>query len=166
MDVIPLALLGIHIFYGTGHQSTISSLQWKSAFLLTPAVTYPVSVITVVLNSVGPIFLMALGAPLLALWNRAPLARLDSAIQIKRESTLASLSVMMYYTALLLGTSVSAAILRRHLMVWKVFAPRFMAAVLELLAVDVAVVLGLGVGVERVAEKISTMFVGPLQLKN
>jgi phosphatidylinositol glycan class O len=156
MDVIPLALLGVHMFYGTGHQSTIPSIQWKSAFLLTPTVTYPFSPITVVLNSLGPIFLMALGAPLLALWNRAPLA----ASQMKRESTLSSLGVMIYYTALLLGTCVSAAILRRHLMVWKVFAPRFMAAVLELLAVDVAVVLGVGVGVERVAGRISKIFVG------
>ena len=153
-DVIPLALLGIHTFYGTGHQSTISSIQWKSAFLLTPTVIYPFSPMTVVVNSVGPIFLMALGAPLLALWNRAP----TTAIQVKRESMLASLSMMMYYTALLLGTSVSAVILRRHLMVWKVFAPRFMAAVLELLVVDVAVVLGVGVGVERVVGRISTMF--------
>ena len=158
MDVIPLALLGIHTFYGTGHQSTISSLQWKSAFLLTPVVTYPLSPITVVLNSVGPIFLMALGTPLLALWNRAPSRTHDSAAQIKRESVLATLSMMIYYTALLLGTSVSAAILRRHLMVWKVFAPRFIAAVLELLAVDVAVILGVGVGVQRVAGRISTMF--------
>jgi len=157
MDVIPLALLGIHMFYGTGHQSTISSLQWKSAFLLTPTVSYPFSPITVVLNSLGPIFLMALGAPLLALWNRAPLAADASHIKIKRESIVSSLGVMIYYTSLLLGTSVSAAILRRHLMVWKVFAPRFMGAVLELLAVDVAVVLGVGVGVERVAGKISKM---------
>ena len=154
MDVIPLALLGIHMLYGTGHQSTIPSLQWKSAFLLTPTLVYPFSPITVVLNTLGPIFLMALGAPLLALWNRAPLA----ASQIKRESTLSSLGVMIYYNALLLGTCVSAAILRRHLMVWKVFAPRFMAAVLELLAVDVAVVLGVGLGVERVAARISMMF--------
>ena len=156
MDVIPLALLGVHMFYGTGHQSTLPSIQWKSAFLLTPTVTYPFSPITVVLNSLGPIFLMALGTPLLALWNRSPLA----ASQIKRESTLSSLGVMIYYTALLLGTCVSAAILRRHLMVWKIFAPRFLAAVLELLAVDVAVVLGVGVGVERVVGKISKMFVG------
>ena len=158
MDVIPLALLGVHMLYGTGHQSTITSLQWKSAFLLTPTVAYPFSPITVVLNSLGPTFLMALGAPLLALWNRAPLA--DSQIKIKRESILSSLSMMIYYTGLLLGTSVSAAILRRHLMVWKVFAPRFMAAVLELLAVDVAVVLGVGVGVERVEGKILEIFAG------
>ena len=28
-DVVPVALLGLHAFYGTGHQSAISSLQWK-----------------------------------------------------------------------------------------------------------------------------------------
>ena len=43
----------------------------------------------------------------------------------------------------------SAAILSRHFIVWKVFAPRFMAAVLELCwwAVDVALIFGVGVGV-------------------
>ena len=158
MDVIPLALLGIHTFYGTGHQSAIS-LFTMGVCLLIDSSGYPLSPITVVLNSVGPIFLMALGTPLLALWNRAPSRTHDSAAQqIKRESTLATLSMMMYYTALLLGASVSATILRRHLMVRKVFAPRFIAAVLELLAVDVAVILGVAVGVQRVAGRTSTMF--------
>lgn len=160
VDIIPIALLGLHVFYGTGHQSTISSIQWKSAFLLTPTLTYPFSVVTVVLNSIGPIFLLALAAPLVALWNRAPQSanKAGADEQVKRESTLAGLGVMMYYSALLLGTAVSAAILRRHLMVWKVFAPRFMAAVLELLAVDVAVLVGVGVGVERVTQRVSKMF--------
>ena len=31
-DVVPVALLGIHAFFGTGHQSTISTIQWKAAF--------------------------------------------------------------------------------------------------------------------------------------
>ncbi|KAF8174560.1 phosphoethanolamine N-methyltransferase [Pholiota molesta] len=127
VDIIPIALLGLHVFYGTGHQSTISSIQWKSAFMLTPAVSYPFSVVTVFLNSIGPIFLLALAAPLVALWNRAPQPanKAGADEQVKRESTLAGLGVMIYYSALLLGR-------RRHLMVWKVFAPRFMAAVLEL----------------------------------
>ena len=30
MDVMPLALLGIHIFYGAGQHSTISSLQMEN----------------------------------------------------------------------------------------------------------------------------------------
>ena len=31
-DVVPVALLGIHAFFGMGHQSTISTIQWKAAF--------------------------------------------------------------------------------------------------------------------------------------
>jgi len=177
-DIIPIALLGLQTFYATGHQSTISSIQWKSAFLLTSTVTYPFSVVTVFLNSVGPVFLFALAVPLVALWNRAPIdststgndegkkqsINKDSTAQVKNESVLAGLGVMIYYSTLLLGTSVSAAILRRHLMVWKVFAPRFMAAVLELLVVDVGVLVGVGLGVERVANRVNQMFKGKVTL--
>lgn len=175
-DVVPVALLGIHAFFGTGHQSTISSIQWKSAFLLTATVTYPFAPMTVVLNSVGPLFIMGLAVPLVALWNRAPLSTLTSSsdrkgsesdkatvpdVQVKGESTLAALSIMMYFATLLLGTAVSAAILRRHLMVWKVFAPRFMTGVLGVLAVDVAVLVGVGVGVERITYRVHGLFRGP-----
>ncbi|KAF9523318.1 hypothetical protein CPB83DRAFT_887002 [Crepidotus variabilis] len=184
VDIVPIALLGMEIFYATGHQSTISSIQWKSAFLLTSTVAYPSSVVTVVLNSMGPIFLFAIAAPLVALWNKSPsvpdtdeqekksdgngssdapaLAKktVDASEQVQAESTLAGLGVMIYYSALLLGTSVSAAILRRHLMVWKVFAPRFMAAILELMVVDVGVLLGVGVGVTRIVGRVSKLFPG------
>ncbi|KAF6756623.1 hypothetical protein DFP72DRAFT_893250 [Ephemerocybe angulata] len=171
-DVVPLALLGLHAFYGTGHQSTISSIQWKAAFLLSSTVTYPWSAITVVVNSIGPIFLFAAAAPLLALWNRAPgpspskeeekeggvVGQKDTDNRVKGDSLLSGLAIMTYYVTVLLGTSISAAILRRHLMVWKVFAPRFMAAVLGVLAVDLGVLLGEGVGVERVTKSIRGMF--------
>lgn len=170
-DIIPIALLGLHAFYGTGHQATISSLQWKSAFQLTPTLAYPFSVVTVVLNSVGPVFLFALAAPLAGLWNRAPrpatrksdAGDVEAHTQVKRDSTLAALGVMIYYAALLLGTAVSAAVLRRHLMVWKVFAPRFIGAVFELLAVDMAVLIGAGVGVERVVRRVTRLFKGVLR---
>ncbi|KAJ2932872.1 hypothetical protein H1R20_g4230, partial [Candolleomyces eurysporus] len=174
-DVMPVALLGLHAFYGTGHQSTISSIQWKAAFMLSSTVAYPWSALTVVINSIGPIFLFAMAAPLLALWNRAPEAtvadnssqngddkgrqqELELDTRAKGDSTLAALSMMIYYTSLLLGTSVSAAVLRRHLMVWKVFAPRFMAGVLGLLAVDLGVLIGEIVGVERVTMRVKDTF--------
>jgi phosphatidylinositol glycan class O len=173
-DVVPVALLGMHAFFATGHQSTISSIQWKSAFLLTPTVTYPFAPMTVVLNSVGPLFLMGLAVPLVALWNRAPLSTLTSTennskgaeeanldVQVKGESTLAALGLMMYFETLLLGTAVSAAILRRHLMVWKVFAPRFMTSVLVVVVIDLAVLLGVGVGVERIAYRVNALFRKP-----
>ncbi|KAJ7688486.1 alkaline-phosphatase-like protein [Mycena rosella] len=170
-DIIPVALLGLHAFYGTGHQSTISSIQWKSAFLLTPTMSFALSALTVTLNSFGPLLLAGLAVPLLALWNRSPLpvvpptaekpvAKVRADTQVQGESIVAGLGLMIYYAVLLLGTAVSAAILRRHLMVWKVFAPRFMAAVVDLVVVDVGVLIGFGVGVQRVGGRVSEMFRG------
>ncbi|KAJ7261752.1 hypothetical protein B0H12DRAFT_1181365 [Mycena haematopus] len=170
-DTVPLALLGLLAFYGTGHQSTISSIQWKSAFLLTPTMQMTWSGITVVLNSVGPVLLTALAVPLLALWNRSPLSvgsptakkempvqKVRPDTQIQGESILAGLGMMIYYAVLLLGAAVSAAILRRHLMVWKVFAPRFILAAIEVVVVDVGVLLGFGVGVQRVGSSVTQVF--------
>ncbi|KAF8057534.1 hypothetical protein FPV67DRAFT_1637053 [Lyophyllum atratum] len=176
-DVVPVALLGLHTFFGTGHQATISSIQWKAAFLVTPKLVYPWAVVTVLLNAVGPLFLMALAVPLVALWNRAPIPAtapgkqkekeegeeeemVDPGKQVKGESTLAAVGYMAYYAALLLGTAVSAAILRRHLMVWKVFAPRFMLGVVGVVVADVGVLVGVGVGVERVVGRVGRMFGG------
>ncbi|KAF8879596.1 hypothetical protein BD779DRAFT_1551439 [Infundibulicybe gibba] len=140
------------------------SLQWKSAFMLTPTLSYYLAAVTVALNTLGPIFLIVLAVPLVALWNRAPLPaqaggdRRPQDTQVKGESTLAALGAMAYFAALLVGTAVSAAVLRRHLMVWKVFAPRFMAGALHLLAADLAVLLGVGVGLERILYRVRNLF--------
>ncbi|KAF7333509.1 GPI ethanolamine phosphate transferase 3 [Mycena venus] len=166
-DIVPVALLGLHAFYGTGHQSTISSIQWKSAFLLTSTMQFTLSGFTVVLNSVGPVLLAGLAVPLVALWNREnpaqkqkPTVKIRADTQIQGESIIAGLGAMIYYAALLLGTAVSAAVLRRHLMVWKVFAPRFMLAVVELVVVDVGVLIGFGAGVQIIGGRVAQLFRG------
>ena len=164
-EIIPLALLGLHVFYGTGHQSTISSIQWKTAFLLTSTLKYPVSPALVILNTFGPQFLLALASPLLATWNFSPTTSKaavgsESGIVVKRNALKAGLGMMMYFEVLLIGSAASAAWLRRHLMVWKVFAPRFMAAAAGSLVVDLAVIFGVGVGVRRIEPWISNMFKG------
>lgn len=159
-EVTPLALLAIHTFYATGHQSTISSIQWKTAFVLTPSLSYPLSPVSVVINSFGAQFVVALAVPLLALWNAAPLPHPASAHQARREAVRAALGMMLYHGTLLLGSAASAAWLRRHLMVWKIFAPRFMNAAATLIAVDLALLLGVGVGVRRVTERIGLLFIG------
>ncbi|KAF9002881.1 hypothetical protein BDQ17DRAFT_1356258 [Cyathus striatus] len=163
-DIIPVALLGLNAFYGTGHQATVSSLQWKSAFILSPNTAYPYSMITMALNTIGPLFVFTLAAPLVALWNRAPIQSKDemaiSDVQITGETTLAALGIMSYYGTLLLGTSVSAAILRRHLMVWKVFAPRFVSGFIQMIMVDIAILFGVGVGVQHITSRVAAMFKG------
>ena len=157
-EVAPLALLALHAFYATGHQSTISSIQWKSAFVLAPTLTYPLSPTSVILNTFGAQFVIALAAPLLALWNVAPLPHPAQTHVARREATRAALGVMLYHTTLLLGSAGSSAWLRRHLMVWKIFAPRFMNAAATLIAVDFALLLGVGVGVRRITDRVTQLF--------
>lgn len=160
-----VALLALHSFYATGHQSTISSIQWKAAFVLAPTLQYPTSPLSVAINTFGPQFLFALAAPLLALWNLAPLPHPASVQQAQRESVRAALGVMLYHGTLLLGSAAASAWLRRHLMVWKIFAPRFMNAAATLIAVDVALLLGVGLGVRRVADRVRKLFVGIVNSK-
>ena len=156
-EVVPLALLAVHTFHGTGHQPTIPSLQWKTAFILTPTVSFPFSQLTVIINTLGPHFLMGLASPLLALWNLPPLPPPRG---LTASSLRAGLAIMLYFTILLLGSATCAAALRRHLMVWKIFAPRYMFAVLSLIAIDLGVVVGVGIGLGRVQGRIEKIFKG------
>lgn len=157
-DVVPLALLAVHTFHGTGHQSTIPSIQWKTAFVLTPTVTYPFSPFLVFLNTFGPALLFGLAVPLLVLWNITPLPHPATASDTRRQSIRASLAMMLYFATLLLSSAISSAWLRRHLMVWKVFSPRFLNAAITLLVVDVAVILAVGVGYGRVEAGLQKLF--------
>ncbi|KAG8215632.1 hypothetical protein J3R82DRAFT_7502 [Butyriboletus roseoflavus] len=156
-EVVPLALLAVHTFHGTGHQPTIPSLQWKTAFIFTSTVFFPFSQLTVIANTLGPHFLMGLASPLLALWNLPPLPPPRG---LTASSLRAGLAIMLYFTILLLGSATCAAVLRRHLMVWKIFAPRYMFAAMSLVAIDVGVVVGIGIGVSRVRERIERIFKG------
>ena len=157
-EIAPFALLGVHTFYSTGHQSTIPSIQWKSAFLLTSTVTYPFSPLTVLINAFGPHFLFAVASPLLASWNVAPLPYPSSANIVQGQSVRAALGMSLYHATLLSGSALSAGILRRHLMVWKIFAPRFMASVVGMIIVDLAVLLGIAVGAKRVRDRVGKVF--------
>lgn len=185
-EVVPLALLAQLAFFASGHQATFVSLQWKAAFVLTPTLSYPLSPMFMILNTLGPTALIALAVPLLGTWNVAPLAmvpdtssppgpgrrpgssqdtRQQQATSQARVAVLAAvraaLGLSQYFGALLLGSALSAAWLRRHLMVWKVFAPRYMLGAVELLCVDIAVLAGLWPGVGRVVTRINRMFALP-----
>jgi phosphatidylinositol glycan class O len=145
------------------------ALAWLAALLERATsinITYPLSGLTVVLNSVGGVAVFGgLGAGLVGCWRpatrpppstkspppspsstqpAAPSAppRPCTALTPLQSAHLSTLSTQTYFLLLLLGSSLGAAVLRRHLMVWKVFAPRFMVGVLELVVVDVAAVVG------------------------
>lgn len=133
---ITLGLLGNSHFFSTGHQATLSSIQWESAFIPFTSIRYPWSPLLVVGNTLGPQILAALAVPLVVLWKAPP----------KRAGLLDSVAVsgathMLYHAVTTLSSVTCAGHLRRHLMLYRIFSPRFMLGAVVLLIVDVIVAL-------------------------
>ncbi|KAF9513098.1 hypothetical protein BS47DRAFT_988449 [Hydnum rufescens UP504] len=155
-EPVAFSLLGHILFFSTGHQSVLSSIQWKTAFVGFPILTYPFSPALVSLNSFGPFLLPALALPLLSTWAVSPVPR--GRVLVLSDTMRSAVGMQICFTALLVGAATSAAVLRRHLMVWKVFAPRFMLAGIALLAVDLVVILAVLVGGARAVHKVRRVF--------
>ena len=162
-ELMPLALLGLEVFYATGHEATLSSLQWKSAFIFTAdrGITSP---FTVALNTIGPTVFFALATPLLALWAVEPFDKTSRLLTRRGQVTAGALKSILltgtYHAVILAASAACAMILRRHLMVWKVFAPRFMLAALCSVAVDIAGILAMLGGVSTVVDRVSSTYQG------
>lgn len=131
---VVLGLLGSYHFFKTGHQATLSSIQWESAFVPLTTIRYPWSPILVTLNSFGAQILAAAAVPLIALWKQPPKQKglLDNVAR-------ASATHILYYAVINLATTMWAGYLRRHLMLYRIFSPKFMTAAAVLLIVDIFV---------------------------
>ncbi|XP_038153507.1 GPI ethanolamine phosphate transferase 3 [Cyprinodon tularosa] len=147
--VVLWSLAASQFFHATGHLPTFPSIQWGAAFVGFPdghvGTVLPASLVT--LNTFASHILFAVGCPLLLFW---PLVREvrgsrggrgygeegeDAVMEMRlRENphqfSAALLQLATRYLFILGAQTFSsvcaAAILRRHLMVWKVFAPKLM----------------------------------------
>ncbi|EUC64107.1 GPI ethanolamine phosphate transferase [Rhizoctonia solani AG-3 Rhs1AP] len=155
-SVAALCLLGNIAFFATGHQAVLSTIQWKSAFVGFPTLTYPFSPALVGLNTFGGFILSALAVPLLALWNVDPSP--GSEDRAVRDTLRVALGVVLYRSVELVWSAITAAWLRRHLMVWKVFAPRFMLGGVVVLLTDVFIILGVWLGAGQALLKVQRTF--------
>ncbi|KXX73794.1 GPI ethanolamine phosphate transferase 3 [Madurella mycetomatis] len=147
---VMLAVLGAFHFFKTGHQAVLSSIQWDSAFIPLFSVRYPYSPFVVTLNTLAGQILAASAVPLLVLWKAGP----------KRKGTLRAVSralgaFVAYFAVESLATMAWAGHLRRHLMLYRVFCPRFMTAAVVLLVVDVV-----GIVVALVGTRCNTVAIG------
>lgn len=144
---VMLAILGSFHFFKTGHQATLSSIQWESAFIPLHTITYPYSPMLVGLNSFGAHILAAIAVPLVVLWKQRPRKN-----QILKSVATALAWHILYYAVIGLATTMWAGHLRRHLMLYRIFSPKFMTASFVLLIVDVV-----GVAIALVATRINTI---------
>ncbi|XP_048877192.1 GPI ethanolamine phosphate transferase 3 isoform X1 [Brienomyrus brachyistius] len=152
LPVILWDLAATQFFHGTGHLPTFPSIQWGAAFVGFPkghsGTLLPGALVT--LNTFSSHILFAVGCPLLLFWplvcevrggqrGRGHIADGDEGDETVMEMKLrerpagfsaALLQLAMRYLfikgAQILASALAAAVLRRHLMVWKVFAPKLM----------------------------------------
>ncbi|AQZ16598.1 GPI13 (YLL031C) [Zygosaccharomyces parabailii] len=135
-----LALLAYSQFFSTGHQATIPSIQWDVGFILSEKITFPVTHLAIVLNTFGPHILTGLAVALLTLWEQPPDVLKPQTILGRLVSNCGML--LVYHTVLCLSSFLWVTFFRRHLMVWKIFCPRYLFAAMSLIVVQLVITFG------------------------
>ncbi|KAK2591812.1 mannose-ethanolamine phosphotransferase gpi13 [Conoideocrella luteorostrata] len=150
---VMLAILGNFYYFKTGHQAVLSSIQWDSAFIPLFTIRYPWTPLVVVLNTFGGQILAAVCVPLLAIWKVGPKQK-----GILENVTRGLAVFIAYYAVEALATMSWAGWLRRHLMLYRVFSPRYMMAVVLLLVLDLVVLLVTLTGLRSNTLSVSEVF--------
>ncbi|KAK2803860.1 hypothetical protein FQN50_006868 [Emmonsiellopsis sp. PD_5] len=156
---VVLGLLGSFHYFTTGHQATLSSIQWESVFIPMSTVKYPWAPLLVAMNTFGPQILAAVAVPLTVLWKRPidsrrhptttptttppsqglPKASKNSMTRLLSDVAQAAATHVLYHATINLATTMWAGWLRRHLMLYRIFNPRFMMGAAALGVVDLVV---------------------------
>ncbi|XP_060752128.1 GPI ethanolamine phosphate transferase 3 isoform X2 [Tachysurus vachellii] len=179
--VVLWSLAASQFFHATGHLPTFPSIQWGAAFVGFPqghtGTALPASLIT--LNTFSSHILFAVSCPLLLFWPLVCELRGTRTIrsgggkdgdEVVMEMRLQA-NPQQFSSALLqlaarylfingvqvLASVCAAAILRRHLMVWKVFAPKLMFESSAFITSSVFVLVGVAL-VMRVDVAVARLF--------
>ncbi|ROT38526.1 GPI ethanolamine phosphate transferase [Sodiomyces alkalinus F11] len=150
---VMLGLIGNFGYFKTGHQAALSSIQWDSAFIPLFSIRYPWSPVVVALNTFAGQIIAVAALPLIALWKVGP----------KRKGVLESTSralgaLVSFFAVESMATMAWAGHLRRHLMLYRVFSPRFMMGAAVLLTVDLVGILVALTGVKANTLSVSEVF--------
>lgn len=149
-------LLGSYYFFTTGHQATISSINWELGFSLTETIVFPFSHIPIFLNTFGSFIIVGVSISLISLWKTPPSFKPVSLFAkiVENAGTLLS-----YQSCITLSSLIFATVFKRHLMVWKIFAPRFMMASLVQITLNlVIVIITIGFGSSKLIIQINRVF--------
>lgn len=155
--LVGLNFLGYLIFFGTGHQATFASIQWKTGFIGLDSAHQLFSAILIGLNTFSGFILTGLSIPLFKLWNMSPIINLskktptnedekeegspstDAPMMInKLDSSMMEIELKYMNLQVFIGLvdMIFIFVLRRHLMVWKIFSPRFLMSCTLIILVD------------------------------
>jgi predicted AlkP superfamily pyrophosphatase or phosphodiesterase len=123
-----LHFLGHHLFFVTGHQVSFASLPWKAAFVGFDEMNYYGGMILVTLSTLTGYIITWLGW-FIVLTEATDQYAKDSAVdKADIRQSLHLLTMLQSIPTFL--CAIFILILRRHLMTWKIFAPRFLFQIL------------------------------------
>ncbi|KAG2234869.1 hypothetical protein BDF21DRAFT_428965 [Thamnidium elegans] len=122
-----LHFLGHHLFFVTGHQASFTSLPWKAAFVGFDEMNYYGGMILVTLSTMAGHIISWLGMFIL-------LVDVPSLLTLPLHLLTLLQSIPTFLCAIFI------LILRRHLMTWKIFAPRFLVQILIEVGAHLAVI--------------------------
>lgn len=153
---IIFGLLGYQHFFSTGHQATLQSIQWEMGFMTTETIVFPFTHLNIFLNTMGPFFLTGLAIPLITIWKIIPSSKPITLLsQIITNIT----TLITYHLFTGLSSLLFAAHFRRHLMVWKIFAPRFMLSGILIISLNIFLIfITLWFGTGRILSQINRIF--------
>ncbi|KAJ3073194.1 mannose-ethanolamine phosphotransferase gpi13 [Podochytrium sp. JEL0797] len=136
-------LLGQQTYFSTGHQFTIASLQWEAAFIGLFETSFILAPVIMTLNTFGGPILSVLALPLIILWKQRVTG--TSERRVVKEVGAVVLTGVVGLGAWGFCATALAGHFRRHLMVWSVYAPKFLGVDVGVACLDVfLVVFGVG----------------------
>ena len=154
---IALGLVAYQQFFSTGHQATIPSVQWDVGFILSDKIIFPFTHLGILLNTFGPHIIVSLSVALLTLWSQPPDVLKPQTLLGRIVSNCGVL--LTYNTVLCLSSFIWVTHFRRHLMVWKIFCPRFIFACLSLIVMQLVITFGtIGFASGRLIRHINDIF--------
>ena len=109
-----------HVFFATNHHCSFNRLQYSAAFVATNTFQFYIAGFSLFMNTFG---WEILGSTLVLVYSRR-------AGQSSSKSSISGSNVWDWYRYFqcteMLASCMSVSVMKRHLMVWAVFAPRFM----------------------------------------
>ncbi|XP_042909883.1 GPI ethanolamine phosphate transferase 3 [Parasteatoda tepidariorum] len=136
-DTIICFFLSRFWFYASAQQSTITTISWEPAFLFThkEIYSYILSGALVTVNTFSSYIFHGLMLPLLLTCTESSIFTSASLLRLH-------MRYIFLFGFKLIGTVWAAFILRRHLMVWKIFSPKLIFEVITLFISMISVAIG------------------------
>ncbi|XP_013403091.1 GPI ethanolamine phosphate transferase 3 [Lingula anatina] len=166
--IVLWGLMSSQYFFATGHQATVPTIKWEAAFtgFHGDFESHILPGLLIHLNTFASEVLVSLTLPLILCWplfrtsrysirkgssdnwnegaDKGELVLIENSVQFQLCVFKLGLGYVLFHAVKLLGSMLAAAVLRRHLMVWKIFAPRFIFQSVSFITIYVVVIMSVG----------------------